>query len=108
MMRNEDDLSADEAAYLQVLAGLVEEYEDEHHPVGHSTPARMLAFYIEQRDVKQQEVAKATGIPVSTISELIAEKRAFTMNHVERLSAYFHVNPSVFHSHERILAPASA
>jgi|SRR5579871_4966574 len=107
MMRDEEDLSADEAAYLQVLAGLIEEYEDEHYPIGHSTPARMLAFYIEQRGVKQKEVAEATGIPVSTISELIAEKRTFTMNHVKRLSAYFRVNPAVFHTHQ-ILAPASA
>ena len=108
MIREEDDLSADEGAYLEVLAGLVEEYEDEHYPMGESTPARMLEFFIDQRDVTQRDVAQKTGIPVSTISELLSEKREFTRNHIERLSEYFHVNPSVFHFYNRKLTPAGA
>lgn len=94
--RGEDNLDADEAAYLDVLSDLVEKYEDAHYPVPNSTPAQMLAFCIEQKDVTQKEVAKATGVPESTICELLSEKRPFTMNHVERLSVYFHVSPAVF------------
>jgi len=96
MVRDENDLTADETGYLEVLARLIEEYEDVHYPMDEPTPAGMLEFMIEQRDVTQREVAEATGIPISTVSELISGKRGFTLNHVERLAAYFHCNPAVF------------
>jgi HTH-type transcriptional regulator/antitoxin HigA len=94
--RSADDLSSDEAAYLEVLSDLIEKYEDKEHAIGESTPAQMLAFLVAERNVKQKDLAVATGIPVSTVSELLSEKRSFTMNHIERLSVYFKVNPSVF------------
>ena len=94
--RGEDDLVADEAAYLSVLSDLVEKYEDEHFPIQESTPAQMLAFLIEQRGIKQKDLAAATEIPVSTISELLSEKRDFTANHISRLSAFFKVSADLF------------
>jgi HTH-type transcriptional regulator/antitoxin HigA len=94
--RGVDRLTADETAYLDVLSDLVEKYENKHHAIEESTPAQVLAFLIEDRNITQKVVAAATGIPVSTISELISEKRTLTMNHVERLSAYFKVSPAVF------------
>ena len=95
-VRGEDALSRDENAYLEVLSDLVEKYEEEHYPIQESTPAQMLEFLIEQHEVSQRTVAEADGIPISTISELISEKRAFTRNHVERLAGYFNVSPAVF------------
>lgn len=94
--RGFDDLSADEAAYLDVLSDLIDKYESKHHPIEESSPAQILAFLIDDRAVKQKDLARATDIPVSTISELISEKRSFTMNHVERLAGYFNVSPAVF------------
>ena len=94
--RGEKNLSADEAAYLEVLSDLAEKYEDAHYSIKESTPAEMLAFYIEQKGVTQRQVAEQSGIPVSTISELLSGTRTFTMNHVERLAAYFHCSPAVF------------
>jgi HTH-type transcriptional regulator/antitoxin HigA len=94
--RGEADLSADESAYLDVLSDVVEKYEERRYPLHESTAAEMLAFLIEQRNVTQKDVAEATGIPISTISELISGKRAFTLNHVKRLIGYFHVSPAVF------------
>jgi len=42
---------------------------------------------MEAKDVTQTEVAKATGIPVSTISELLSRKRDFNLSHIEKLCA---------------------
>lgn len=94
--RGESNLTPDETAYLSVISDLIEKYEGAHYPIDEATPAQVLAFCIEQRAVTQRQVAEQTGIPVSTISELISEKRTFTMNHVERLSGYFQVSPAVF------------
>src|SRR5262249_54512625 len=64
-----EDLDLGESDYLDVLSDLVERYEDKHHPIGDASEAELLAFLINQRGVKQVEVARATGIAESTLSE---------------------------------------
>jgi len=91
-----DDLDAAEQDYLEVLSNLVERYEDGHHPMGDVTEAGMLRFLIEQRGVKQVEVARGAGIAESTISEVLAGKRQLTKAQIGKLAGYFHVGPAVF------------
>ena len=56
----------------------------------------MLAGLQEAKDVTQTEVSRSTGIPVSTISELLSQKRDFNVSHIEKFCAYFGVGPSAF------------
>ena len=91
-----DTLTAAEKDYLDVLGGLIEEYEAAAHPIEAVSPAEMLQGLIESKGVTKSEVAKVTGIPVSTISELASETRGFTLSHVEKLCAYFGIGPSAF------------
>ncbi len=56
----------------------------------------MLAGLMESKRAPPTEVAKATGIPVSTISELLSQKRDFNVGHITKLCAYFGIGPSAF------------
>ena len=89
-------LSAPEQDYLEILGNLIEEYETKAHPIEPLPPHQMLAQSIESKGVTQTEVSRATGIPVSTISELIAQKREFNRAHIEKLCAYFGLDPKAF------------
>jgi HTH-type transcriptional regulator / antitoxin HigA len=89
-------LSAPEQDYLEILGNLIEEYETKAYPMEPLPPHKMLAQSIESRGVTQTEVSRATGIPVSTISELIAQKREFNRAHIEKLCAYFGLDPRAF------------
>ena len=89
-------LSAPEQDYLEILGNLIEEYERKAHAVEPLPPHQMLAMSIESKGVTQTEVSRATGIPVSTISELIAQKREFNRAHIEKLCAYFGLDPKAF------------
>ncbi|PYS46354.1 MAG: transcriptional regulator [Acidobacteria bacterium] len=89
-------LSAAEQDYLEILGNLIEEYESKAHPIEPLPPHQMLAMSIESKGVSQMEVSRATGIPVSTISELIAQKRKFNRAHIEKLCAYFGLDPKAF------------
>ncbi len=91
-----DRLSAAEADYLDVLGDLVERYESKTHPMKDVSDGAMLRFLIDQRGVKQVEVARATGIAESTISEVIAGKVQLTRAQIGKLADYFHVSPAVF------------
>ena len=89
-------LSAPERDYLEILGNVIEEYESKTHPIEPLPPNQMLAMSIESKSVTQTEVSRAMGIPVSTISELIAQKREFNRAHIEKLCAYFGLDPKAF------------
>lgn len=88
---------ADADDYLDVLGDLVEKYESTHHPIAPVSDAEMLRFLIaDAKGVSQAQVAAETGIPESTISEVLSGKRGLSRRNIGVLSRYFHVNPSVF------------
>src|SRR5438105_1838015 len=93
-----DRLDPAEEDDLDVLSDLVERYEDKAHPIetGDLSDAEMLKHLIEAKNVTQVEVARATGIAESTISELLAGKRKLSRAHIGKLAKYFHVSPSLF------------
>src|SRR5438309_11620 len=68
LLLDRDDLDTAEADYLDVLSDLMERYEDQHHPIEDVAEPEMVRFLIDQRGVKQAEVARATGIAESTVS----------------------------------------
>jgi HTH-type transcriptional regulator / antitoxin HigA len=91
-------LAPAEEDYLDVLGDLVERYEDEHHAIETDklTDGDILRFLIDQRDVTQADVSRATGIAESRISEVLSGKRQLTRAQLILLAAYFHVSPAVF------------
>jgi len=89
-------LSKDERDYLDVLGTLVEKYETGQHPIGDVTEAEMLMHLIESKGVNQRILAEGAGIPESTISDLLADRRDFNRGHIEKLAAYFRISPAVF------------
>src|SRR3954453_14135206 len=69
------NLSKDEQDYLLVLSSLIEKYEDDHYPVPEVSGIPMLRSLIEFKGETQARVAAQTGIPESTLSEILAGKR---------------------------------
>ena len=96
LLSRREPLLPDEDAYLEVLSDIVERYEDEHVHIPDVDAAEILRYLIEVKEVTQQTVAAATGISNSTISALLARKREMTRKHLEKLGAYFCVDPAVF------------
>lgn len=95
-LMNKPALSPAESELLDLLALLVEQYESTADPVPRSSPHKILAHLIESKQVSQADVAKATGIPGSTISAILAGRRQISKANVGRLSAYFRVSPRLF------------
>ena len=89
-------LDSSERDYLDVLADLIERYEDRHHEIEPLTDREMLRFLIDQSGRSQIHLAHATGITNSTISAVLCGKRELTRRQVVKLSAYFYVDPGVF------------
>lgn len=90
------NLAVEEKDYLEVLGGLIEQYESEAHPIAPVSDVEMLRHLIEAKGVSQTEVSKATGIADSTISEVLKGKRALNRSHIGKLARFFNVSPDVF------------
>ncbi len=90
------DLDSGEQDYLDVLGDLIERYEEMSCPMPAVSDGEMLAFLMEQKGVRQVVVARAAGIAESTVSEILAGRRRLNRAQIERLAAYFRVEPGVF------------
>jgi HTH-type transcriptional regulator/antitoxin HigA len=93
-----EDLDRDEDDYLDVLSDLIARYEEKHHPIRTDdlTEAEMLEHLIEAKGVTQAEAARAASMAESTVSEILSGKRRLTRSQMEKLAAYFHLDPGVF------------
>ncbi len=85
--RGEPD--AQTVLYLDALGDLVAAYEDAHHRIGPATDAEMLRHLREAQGVTQAELHKATGLPNSSISEVLAEKKPSSRAVVRALAWFF-------------------
>ena len=95
-LSDRDNLSPAESDYLDVLGDLVERYEDEHVEMPHVGDGTMLRSLMEEKGVRQADVARGTGISKTVLSLVLNGKRELTREHIRVLSTYFGVNPSSF------------
>ena len=90
-------LSRAELDYLDVISDQVEAYEDIAYPIRPLPHSEPLRFLMQKMGLSSAAVAKATGIAVSTISEVLSGKRKLNRRQIGKLAKYFHVGPGVFH-----------
>jgi len=84
-----------EEMYLDALSDLVAAYEDEHYPIEPASDADMLRHLMAAKGVHQIDVHRSTGIPKSTISEVLAGKKPFSRQIIRKLADYFKIKVSV-------------
>ena len=85
-----------EGELIAVLSTLIESYEVGLSPRRKPTPAETLEHLIDSKQATRAEVARAIGIPRSTITNVLSGRRQISKENVTRLAAYFRVDPSVF------------
>ena len=87
-----------EEMYLDALSDLVAAYEDVHYPIAPASDADLLRHLMEAKGVTQVELHRQTGIPKSTISEILAGKKSFSKTLIRTLADFFKVDTSVLAS----------
>jgi HTH-type transcriptional regulator/antitoxin HigA len=64
-----------ESELIEVLATLIEQYESSRHPTPKLPPRKILLHLMQARGVSRAALARATGIPPSTVTNVLAGKR---------------------------------
>jgi HTH-type transcriptional regulator / antitoxin HigA len=81
--------------YVNVVAGLLADYERHAFPSKKATPAQVVSFLMEQHGLNQGDLAKDFG-GQPAVSYFLNGKRALTRQQIERLSKRFHISPAAF------------
>lgn len=86
-----------EAAYVFVLAKLVEDYENKHDPTPDTASGLdVLCRLVEENGIKQNELAELLGIGQGAVSMILSGDRPLTAEHARRLGKRFGLSPGTF------------
>ena len=69
---------------LDILALLIERYEDEHYPIAAPDPIEAIKFRMEQMGYKQKDLADIIGYK-GRVSEILNRKRKLTLEMIRSL-----------------------
>lgn len=75
---------------FDVLATLIEAYEDEHYPIVAPDPVATIIAHMEMSGLTQKALAEVFG-SAPRASEVISRKRALTMDMVYKLVQQWHI-----------------
>ncbi|MBK9732788.1 MAG: helix-turn-helix domain-containing protein [Chitinophagaceae bacterium] len=69
---------------LEILGILVDQYENEHFPIGLPDPIEAIKFRMEQLGYTQTDLAKVVGLK-SRASEILSGKRKLSLEMIRQL-----------------------
>jgi HTH-type transcriptional regulator/antitoxin HigA len=95
MSKGERNLSPEEDALLELLAGLIGAFEEKAYPIPRSAPHELLAFLLDQRGLTAKELWPVVGSK-SRGSEILAGKRGTAKEQAKRLAEFFHLDVGLF------------
>ncbi len=97
MSKGEDNLSPEEETLLILLSDLIEDFEEKAYPeVGKSsTPRDVLAFLMEQHELKQKDLV-AIFSSSGTISQVLSGAREISKAQAKALAERFRVSAELF------------
>jgi HTH-type transcriptional regulator/antitoxin HigA len=80
---------------LDVVSVFVSDYEEQNVEIPTASPAAVLQFLMEQRKLRQIDLAEDFGSQ-SNVSEVLSGKREINARQARSLAARFGVSPAVF------------
>jgi HTH-type transcriptional regulator / antitoxin HigA len=88
-------LSPAQQDYLNVLGMVVQEYEAQHVPIPDIQGVELLKVLMADRALKQKDLVSIFKTE-SIASAVLRGQRHLTVEHIEKLAAFFHLSPAVF------------
>jgi len=85
----------EEEALSALLAKLIQDYDDLHHPLPELPPHKMIQFLMDRRDLRQADLLPVFGSR-SVASDVLAGKRGPSKAHIRKLAEFFHVPADLF------------
>lgn len=95
MTKGEKNLIAEERWLLRMLVRLIEDFEEKAYPVDEASPRAVLKTLMEDRGLKQVDLAPLFG-GRSRVSDVLAGKREISKTQAKALAEFFKVTADLF------------
>lgn len=79
---------------LDVLATLIDVYEDEHYPIDPPDPIEVIKFRMEQQGLTRKDLEPIIGTR-TRIADILNRKRGLSINMIRRLHEYLGISAEV-------------
>jgi HTH-type transcriptional regulator/antitoxin HigA len=79
---------------LEILSILIDKYENENFPIGLPDPIEAIKFRMEQKGMKQEDLAEVVGFK-SRVSEILSKKRKLTLDMIRKLNTTLRIPTEV-------------
>ncbi len=90
---------------LDILATLVDAYEEKHFPMGKPHPIEAIKIQMEGLGISRKDLMEHLGKSSGRISDLLNCRRALTLNDIRKLSKLLHVPMEVLSQDYQLEAP---
>lgn len=87
---DQPDVGSPDGDRFEVLATLIEAYEDRHYPIMAPDPVSAIKAHMEMAGLKQTALADVLG-SAPRASEILSRRRALTMDMVVKLHDAWHI-----------------
>ena len=84
----------EEGDELEILAMVIDNYENENFPIDMPDPISAINFRMEQMGLKQKDLVKMIGFK-SRVSEIMNRKRKLTLEMIRKLNADLNIPTEV-------------
>jgi HTH-type transcriptional regulator/antitoxin HigA len=88
-------LTPEDKALREILAALIEVYDEEHHHIPEQPPHEMVKYLMEQRGLKQADLVPVLGSRAQ-VSDLVNGKRGISKAQAKKLAEYFGISAELF------------
>lgn len=92
---DKEDLTTDEQDYLTMLGLVIERYEDDNEPDFELRGAALIKALLEEQGLRQHDL-----VPIfktdSIVSAVLNGKRSLTVEHINKLAAFFNLPHDLF------------
>lgn len=83
-----------ESDYADVLALLVDDYENKHYPIEAPDPIEAIKIRMEEMNLKQKDLAAYIG-GKNRVSEVLNKRRKLTVEMIRNLTARLNLSPHI-------------
>lgn len=94
MEKPDNEISEEEGRLLEMLSILIDEYESRAHPLPKAEPHKMLAYLLEEKNMKPSDLW--TILPKSRVSEILSGKRSISKTQARQLAELLRVPVDLF------------
>ncbi len=75
---------------LEILAIIIDNYENDNFPIDMPDPIEAIKFRMEQLGMKQKDLTEFIGF-TSRVSEIMNKKRKLTLEMIRKLNTHLHI-----------------